>query len=281
MEKKLNLSMSRIFKCDQKTLFQAIADGMLFKYCGAKMDKLKMDFKEGGLLHIEWNDGGPVSGVFKEIKPHSKISFTWCFEAEELKKKVDTLVTVSIKENNGKSTLTLVHEGFENFKQVDDHNHGWDDAIQDLHKSFRELFSKIEKNSSGLDLYFKLTKTIKAPRPQVFNSVFDNNELSKYFKVNSSGPLVEGQKIEWKFEGHNPLMLDVHQVIKNEMIKFQWGQSHVCFSFRDKEPNCTEVVIEATGWEANQSGLEDSYSECDGWMEFLVLLKFYTEKNID
>lgn len=70
MEKKLNLSMSRIFKCDQKTLFQAIAEGMLFKHCGAKMDKLKMEFKEGGSLHIEWNDCGPVNGVFKEITPY-------------------------------------------------------------------------------------------------------------------------------------------------------------------------------------------------------------------
>ncbi len=279
MEKNLSLNMSRIFKCDSKTLFQAIAEGALFKYTGAKMDKLKMDFREGGALYIEWTEGSPVNGEFKEIRPHDKIAFTWNYESKELGRQINSLVTIVVKEKYGKSTLTLVHDGFETFEQVEEHSHGWDDAIKDLQKSFRDFFAKLENNPTGLDLTFKVKKTIKAPRAQVFQAVYDKNEIAKYFGVKAGGSLVEGSKIEWKFEGHPLLTLDVHQVIENELIKFQWGNSHVCFSFRDKAENKTEVVIEATGWEANQKGLDDSYSECDGWMEFLVLLKFHFEKS--
>lgn len=102
----------------------------------------------------------------------------------------------------------------------------------------------------------------------------------RYFKVNADGPLKEGATVLWKFQGHEPLTLYVHQVIENTMIKFLWGQSHVCFSFRDLGEDRTEVAIEATGWNADQAGLNDSYSECDGWTEFLLLLKLHLENKL-
>lgn len=276
----MNLSISRIFKCDAKTLFESIAGGALFKFTGAENDSFRLDFKEGGTFHIDWKDSGHCDGAFKEIIPYSKIVFSWNDYSQEKDSFFKSVVTISIKEINGNSTLTLVHEGFEKIADIESYDYGWDDALADLHKSLRRVFAKIENNPSGLDLYFKLKKRIKSPRAQVFKSVFDNHELSKYFGgVKASGPLSEGKMVEWKFEGHSPMTLDVQKVIKEEMIKFQMGKSHVCFSFQDKVNESTEVVIEATGWDANQGDLDESYSECEGWMDFLGLLKFHNEKH--
>jgi uncharacterized protein YndB with AHSA1/START domain len=72
----LTINISKEYKCDAKTLFTAISEGILFKYTGALMDKLKMDFREGGSLVIDWGDSS-MKGEFKAVKPYEKVSFTW------------------------------------------------------------------------------------------------------------------------------------------------------------------------------------------------------------
>lgn len=130
----LTINISKEYKCDAKTLFQAISEGILFKYTGALMDKLKMDFREGGDLVIDWGDSS-MTGKFTAIKPHSKIAFTWNFHSPETKKDMSTLVTVTIKEEGGKSLLTLVHEGIGTEKEKADMTFGWTDAVEDMYKS--------------------------------------------------------------------------------------------------------------------------------------------------
>lgn len=120
----LTINLSKEYKCDAKTLFKAISEGILFKYTGAHMDKLKMDFREGGALFISWGDS-TMTGEFKAIKPYEKISFTWD----------KTLVTISIKEKNGNSVLNLVHEGIGSEKDKADMTHGWADGLDDMYKS--------------------------------------------------------------------------------------------------------------------------------------------------
>jgi hypothetical protein len=58
----LTININKEYNCDAKTLFQAISEGVLFKYTGALMDKLKMDFKEGGDLAIDWADSAITCG---------------------------------------------------------------------------------------------------------------------------------------------------------------------------------------------------------------------------
>jgi uncharacterized protein YndB with AHSA1/START domain len=133
-----DINLSKEFKCDAKTLFAAIEAGVLFKYTGAHMDKLKMDFREGGELFIDWGDSN-MKGVFKTVKPYEKVVFTWNSYSETLKKQMSTLVTVTIKENDGKSLLTLVHEGIGSEKDQADMTFGWTDAIDDMYKSHFKL----------------------------------------------------------------------------------------------------------------------------------------------
>ena len=130
----LTINLKKEYKCDAKTLFKAISEGILFKYTGALMDKLKMDFKEGGELVIDWGDSS-MSGKFTSIKPHSLVAFTWNFYSPELEKEVNSLVTVNIQEEAGKSLLTLTHTGIATEKQKADMTFGWTDGLDDMYKS--------------------------------------------------------------------------------------------------------------------------------------------------
>jgi uncharacterized protein YndB with AHSA1/START domain len=129
-----NIDINKQYNCDAKTLFQAIGQGILFKYTGALMDKLKMDFREGGELFIDWGDS-QMKGKFTAVQPFEKIAFTWNFMADDLKKEMNTLVTITIKESGGKSTLNLLHEGIGSEKQKADMTFGWTDAVEDLAKT--------------------------------------------------------------------------------------------------------------------------------------------------
>lgn len=273
-----DLSLSRIYKCDAKTLFQAIGEGMLFKFTGADMQKSKVDFREGGKFSMEWPKAHScLEGEFRNIVPYSKIVFTWPTVGKDTNEPIATLVTITIKENDGRSILTLKHEGFDGFTSLNEHDFGWDDAMSDLRKFFREAVAKIENNKTGLDLYFKLKKTIHSPRAKVFAAVAEAKQLNQYFNANQKGDFIAGAKVEWNFSDYPQMFLHVNQTITNEMISFKWGETTVCLSFRDKGPQETEVVVEATGWKADQSGLDNSYSECEGWQNFLDRLAYFTQ----
>ena len=129
----LTINISKEYKCDAKTLFTAISEGVLFKYTGAQMEKLKMDFREGGILFLDWGDSS-MTGEFKTVKPYEKISFTWNNFSKELNREMSTLVTITIKENSGKSLLTLVHEGIGSEKDKADMTWGWNDGLDDMSK---------------------------------------------------------------------------------------------------------------------------------------------------
>jgi uncharacterized protein YndB with AHSA1/START domain len=130
----LNINVSKEYKCDAKTLFTAISEGILFKYTGALMDKLQIDFREGGALVIDWGDS-KMNGEFKTVKPFEKVVFTWNTYSEELSKNLSTLVTITLKEKSDSCLLTLVHEGIASEKMKADMTFGWNDGLDDMYKS--------------------------------------------------------------------------------------------------------------------------------------------------
>jgi uncharacterized protein YndB with AHSA1/START domain len=78
---------------------------------------------------------GHIIREFKKITPYEKIVFTWNNYSAELQKEMSTLVTITIVERNGKSLLTLVHEGIGSEKDKADMTWGWTDAVEDMYKT--------------------------------------------------------------------------------------------------------------------------------------------------
>lgn len=134
----LTINLNKEYNCDAKTLFSAVAEGILFKYTGAHMDKLTIDFREGGVVLIDWGDSH-MKGEFKTIKPYEKIIFTWNNFSASLQKDISTVVTITIKETNGKSVLNLIHEGIGSEKDKADMTWGWNDGLDDMAKSYFKM----------------------------------------------------------------------------------------------------------------------------------------------
>jgi uncharacterized protein YndB with AHSA1/START domain len=87
----------------------------------------ELDVRVGGRLRIEMRHAGgkshTVAGVFRDVQVPRRLAFTWAWvgqpEAE------DTLVTVKIEPHEAGTRLLLVHEGFANQAQCDEHDKGW------------------------------------------------------------------------------------------------------------------------------------------------------------
>ena len=271
-----NLSVSRIFKCDAATLFNAIGEGMLIKNTGSIPEKTSIDFKVGGKYSAAWDSCESTVGEFLEINPHSKIVFTWN-KSPNKENGFNSKVTVMLSEADGATTLYLKHEGLPSTQQYKDHSEGWIHTLKGMYEEMAVYFAKLENNTTGLDVGFDLSETINAPIEKVFSAVKDDSQLKKYFHVKMSGPFQKGKSLTWDFEGHPTFTLNVHEMIENELIKFKWGGTHVVFYFSSGEANKTDVRIHVTGFKSSQSDLKSAFSECSGWTEFLTGLKKYSE----
>lgn len=80
------------------------------------------------IMHLSDGQVIPVTGVFKTIEAPKRFAFTWGREGEAR----ETLVTVTLRETNGKTELTLRHEGLETVANRDSHGKGWNSALNKL-----------------------------------------------------------------------------------------------------------------------------------------------------
>jgi uncharacterized protein YndB with AHSA1/START domain len=113
-------------------VFHALKEGLLFMNCGADSESIKIDFKVGGKYHIDFRNHTLSNfGEFLEIIPNKKIVFTWCqnFGPEQ---KPDTEVTIELFEDGAKTRLVLLHTGFKDQANKDNHQKGWDTGLSDF-----------------------------------------------------------------------------------------------------------------------------------------------------
>jgi len=275
MKDLLQLNVSRIFKCDAKTLFNAIGEGMLIKKTGSLPDKTSIDFRVGGKYSAYWESCEDTSGEFLEIKPYEKIVFTWNKRPQK-ESAFESRVIVLLSEAAGATTLHLRHEGIPSTAEYKAHSDGWMTTLKGIYDELIVYFAKLENNNSGLDIGFDLYSTINAPIEQVFAAVKEQKQLTPYFEVKMNQSFEKGKSLTWDFAGHPTFTLHVHEIIENELIKFKWTNTHVIFSFSAVD-GVTTVRLQATGFEPNQKDLRSAFSECHGWTEFLSSLKTYIE----
>ncbi len=145
-----------------------------------------------------------------------------------------------------------------------------------------------------MELEFRLQVKIQKPLQEVFDAVYDPNQLSKYFTPGgASGPLKEGTKVTWKFADFpGDFFVFVNKAIPNELIGFEWEalgtrgerrgyNTQVVMDFESLGPASALVKISESGWKETQEGLESSYGNCHGWTQMLCCLKAYLEYGIN
>lgn len=111
----------------------------------------QIDFRVGGkylfaMQSPEFNDGRPIwsTGVYREIVPQERIICTDSFADEEGNVvpathygmtgdfPLEMLVTVTFEEQNGKTKMTLTHDGLPAGEHQDGANAGWNESFDKL-----------------------------------------------------------------------------------------------------------------------------------------------------
>jgi uncharacterized protein YndB with AHSA1/START domain len=100
---------------------------------GVRCDIPLLEPKVGGryriTMHLSGGQTIPVGGVFKIIDAPRVLAFTWGWEGDPSRQ---SLVTLSFRALDGKTELTLRHEGLGSIANRDDHGKGWMSAFNKL-----------------------------------------------------------------------------------------------------------------------------------------------------
>jgi uncharacterized protein YndB with AHSA1/START domain len=100
---------------------------------GVKCDVPVLEPRVGGryriVMHLAGGREVRVAGYFKAIEAPKRVAFTWGPEDDP---KIESVVTVSLRDLNGKTELTLRHEGLGTTMNRDDHGRGWNSALNKL-----------------------------------------------------------------------------------------------------------------------------------------------------
>lgn len=126
---------------------------------------------------------------------------------------------------------------------------------------------------------------IRKPVSEVFNAFIKPEYTTKFWFTHSSGPLVEGETIEWTWEmyGHSVNVL-VQEIVPNKKIKIKWGEGLsgiVKWNFKDIGGKHTLVSISNAGFEGNTEEIITQIADATGGFTLVLAgLKAYLEHGI-
>ena len=141
--------------------------------------------------------------------------------------------------------------------------------------------------------YTVQTKILR-PVADVFAAVTQSDNLCHYFTSNTTGDLVEGDRVGWNWDDYEfTLPVQVDTVVENERIELtidsaEWKKTtaenypvKVIFEFEALDDGSTLVSISESGWRTDDEGLKGSHDNCGGWTHMAMCLKAWLEHQID
>lgn len=136
-----SLTIKRNLKAPPAKIFAAWTDPAKLQVwflpdADSEVAHVDFDVREGGRysITIRRGDGGHnVSGVFRDVLPNEKLSFTWAGDCGGTKGP-ESLVTVLIKPDGAGSLLTLIHEQIADETARDGFSQGWSSVLDNLER---------------------------------------------------------------------------------------------------------------------------------------------------
>lgn len=141
----VKIEINRVIRVKRERVFQAwTKPEMMSQWMGPKYltcNSVQVDLRVGGAYRMEMHGQRPgedgemvevnsvATGVFREIVPNEKLSMTWqgSWDPGE-----DSLVTVRLKDVEGGTEVSLVHDRFTAGKDVSGYRQGWTDALDKM-----------------------------------------------------------------------------------------------------------------------------------------------------
>lgn len=135
---KPSLTIKRRFNAPPEKVYAAWTDTKKLAQwmgpTGTQRVEAECDLRVGGRYAIKMimsDDEHNVSGVYREIVPNEKLSFTWAWRSTPER---ESLVTVTFKKDGEGTIMTLLHEQFFDEAARDRHNAGWTGTMDKLER---------------------------------------------------------------------------------------------------------------------------------------------------
>jgi len=100
---------------------------------GPKTPIAETDLRVGGRFRVQFwdpkNEHHSVSGIYREVVPNRKLSFSWAWQTTPER---ESLVTIELNPVTDGTMLTLTHEQFFSEQARDDHGRGWNMSLDRL-----------------------------------------------------------------------------------------------------------------------------------------------------
>lgn len=130
-----SLRITRLFQAPREKVFEAwTRPEQMSRWCAPSEEystSAEVDLRVGGAYRIEMTHAsGSVHtavGEYREMTPPERLVYTWSWEDGGVK---DTLVTIELRELDGGTELTLVHERFPDAEQSGKHEQGWTGCLK-------------------------------------------------------------------------------------------------------------------------------------------------------
>ncbi len=144
MSENIKLVLKKVIKASRQKVFEAWTQPELMKKWYApgemKVPNASSDLRVGGAYSVEMKGdmGGQLvnptaKGTYKKIIPNELVSFTWQWQGDST---AETLVTVTLKDVDGGTEVTLTHEQFMSVEAKEKHQHGWQGCLENLEKFY-------------------------------------------------------------------------------------------------------------------------------------------------
>jgi len=127
-----SLTMNRQLNASQQQVYSAWTDKEAITSWFSPSDEIativhELDLRVGGLYRIEMlepnGNSHKIHGEYVVLNPYQQIVFTWEWESEE--QTVNSLVTIDLEEQDGKTNLVLTHDKLASQESVELHSEGW------------------------------------------------------------------------------------------------------------------------------------------------------------
>jgi len=134
------LVITRIFDAPRELVFKVWTDPSHAKNWFGPRDypatRLEMDVRPGGawrgcLRSTESGEELRLGGVFREVAPPERVVFTFAWE-EEGERGLETLVTLTFAEQDGKTRMTFRQAPFQSLEERNGHQGGWTSSFDRL-----------------------------------------------------------------------------------------------------------------------------------------------------
>ncbi len=144
------LSVTRLIDAPPALVFKAWTDPALAVHWwgprGFTVIECQIDARPGGncrkVMRSPEGTLHRMRGVFRDVVPPERLQFTFAWEDERGGLGPQTLVTITLAEQGGKTRLTLQQTGFETVSARDSHQAGWTSSLDRLTEQFgKETFA--------------------------------------------------------------------------------------------------------------------------------------------